>query len=351
MSISRIQDDGGDGDTVTDATVTDDITVTDDTTVTGDTTVDATVTARDAAFQSRIDRDEKVEAGDWMPAAYRKSLIRQLSQHAHSEIIGMLPERNWLTRAPSLQRKAILLAKIQDEAGHGLYLYSVTETLGARRDDLVDDLLAGRAKYSSIFNYPALTWADIGAIGWLVDGAAIVNQISLCKISYGPAARAMARICKEESFHQRQGFDILWALTRGTEAQRALAQDAVNRWWWPALMMCGPRDADSTHGAKSLRWKIKRHSNDAIRRKFLDQTAPQLQALGLESPDADLRFDADAGHWVHGAIDWDEFKRVVAGDGPCNRQRIKAARDARAAQAWVREAAVAAKRSTVAVAA
>lgn len=297
--------------------------------------------ARERAFQARIDRDEKVEVGDWMPDAYRESLIRQLSQHAHSEIIGMLPERNWLTRAPSLHRKAILLAKIQDEAGHGLYLYSVTETLGASRDDLVDDLLAGRAKYSSIFNYPALTWADIGAIGWLVDGAAIVNQISLCKISYGPAARAMTRICKEESFHQRQGYDILWALTRGSDEQRDMAQDAVGRWWWPALMMCGPRDADSTHGAQSLKWKIKRHSNDAIRRKFLDQTVPQLHALGLTAPDPDLHYDAAAGHWVHGAIDWDEFKRVIGGHGPCNKQRLKDARRARQSQAWVREAAAA----------
>lgn len=297
--------------------------------------------ARERAFQRRIDRDDKIEAGDWMPAAYRKSLIRQLSQHAHSEIIGMLPERNWLTRAPSLQRKAILLAKIQDEAGHGLYLYSVTETLGARRDDLIDDLHAGRAKYSSIFNYPALTWADIGAIGWLVDGAAIVNQISLCKTSYGPAARAMARICKEESFHQRQGYDILWQLTRGSEAQRAMAQDAVARWWWPALMMLGPRDSDSTHGAQSLRWKIKRHSNDAIRRKFLDQTVPQLHALGLTAPDPDLRYDEAAGHWQHGGIDWDEFRRVVGGHGPCNKQRLKAARRARQSQTWVREAAAA----------
>lgn len=297
--------------------------------------------ARERAFQRRIDRDDKIEAGDWMPDAYRRSLIRQLSQHAHSEIIGMLPERNWLTRAPSLQRKAILLAKIQDEAGHGLYLYSVTETLGARRDDLIADLHAGRAKYSSIFNYPALTWADIGAIGWLVDGAAIVNQISLCKTSYGPAARAMARICKEESFHQRQGYDILWRLTRGSDAQRGMAQDAVDRWWWPALMMLGPRDADSTHGAQSLRWKIKRHSNDAIRRKFLDQTVPQLHALGLSAPDPDLRYDEAAGHWLHGAIDWDEFRRVVSGHGPCNKQRLRAARQARASQAWVREAAAA----------
>jgi len=302
------------------------------------------------AFQRRIDRDDKIEAGDWMPDEYRKSLVRQLSQHAHSEIIGMLPERNWLTRAPSLQRKAILLAKIQDEAGHGLYLYSVTETLGARRDDLIDDLHAGRAKYSSIFNYPALTWADIGAIGWLVDGAAIVNQISLCKTSYGPAARAMTRICKEESFHQRQGYDILWKLTRGSAAQRDMAQDAVNRWWWPALMMLGPRDDDSTHGAQSLRWKIKRHSNDAIRRKFLDQTVPQLQALGLDAPDPDLHYDEEAGHWRHGDIDWDEFRRVIGGAGQCNKQRLKAAQRARRNQAWVREAAAAyqAKRAAAA---
>lgn len=291
------------------------------------------------AFQQRIDRDEKIEVGDWMPDEYRKSLVRQISQHAHSEVIGMLPERNWLTRAPSLHRKAILLAKIQDEAGHGLYLYSVTETLGARRDDLIDDLHAGRAKYSSIFNYPALTWADIGAIGWLVDGAAIVNQISLCKTSYGPAARAMVRICKEESFHQRQGYDILWQLTRGSEAQRDMAQDAVNRWWWPALMMLGPRDSDSTHGEQSMKWKIKRHSNDEIRRKFLDQTVPQLEALGLTAPDPELRYDAKAKCYRCGAIDWDEFRRVISGHGQCNKQRLKAARQARESQAWVREAA------------
>lgn len=291
------------------------------------------------AFQQRIDRDEKIEAGDWMPDEYRKSLVRQISQHAHSEVIGMLPERNWLTRAPSLHRKAILLAKIQDEAGHGLYLYSVTETLGARRDDLIDDLHAGRAKYSSIFNYPALTWADIGAIGWLVDGAAIVNQISLCKTSYGPAARAMVRICKEESFHQRQGYDILWQLARGSEAQRDMAQDAVNRWWWPALMMLGPRDSDSTHGEQSMKWKIKRHSNDEIRRKFLDQTVPQLEALGLTAPDPELRYDAKAQCYRCGAIDWDEFRRVISGHGQCNKQRLKAARQSRESQAWVREAA------------
>ncbi|MDD9856561.1 MAG: 1,2-phenylacetyl-CoA epoxidase subunit A [Gammaproteobacteria bacterium] len=307
----------------------------------GDAPPPSTDERRLRAFQQRIDRDEKIEVGDWMPDQYRKSLVRQISQHAHSEIIGMFPERNWLTRAPSLHRKAILLAKIQDEAGHGLYLYSVTETLGVRRDDLIDDLHAGRAKYSSIFNYPALTWADIGAIGWLVDGAAIVNQISLCKTSYGPAARAMVRICKEESFHQRQGYDILWQLTRGSEAQRDMAQDAVNRWWWPALMMLGPRDSNSTHGEQSMKWKIKRHGNDEIRRKFLDQTVPQLEALGLTAPDPELRYDAKAERYRCGAIDWDEFQRVISGHGQCNKQRLKAARQARESQAWVREAAAA----------
>ncbi|MCH9757751.1 MAG: 1,2-phenylacetyl-CoA epoxidase subunit A [Proteobacteria bacterium] len=295
----------------------------------------------DLAFLARIDNDEKIEACDWMPPDYRKMLIRQVSQHAHSEIIGMQPERNWLTRAPSLQRKSILLAKIQDEAGHGLYLYSVTETLGADRKSLVDALLDGRAKYSSIFNYPALTWADMGAIGWLVDGAAIVNQVSLCKTSYAPYARAMIRICKEESFHQRQGFDILWTLVHGSDAQKAMAQDAVNRWWWPALMMLGPHDSNSQHSEKSMRWKIKRISNDETRRRFLTQTVPQLEALGLTAPDPDLNYDEEAQCYRHGDIDWDEFQRVIAGNGPCNKQRLQTARTARDNQSWVLEASAA----------
>ena len=293
------------------------------------------------AFLARIDSDEKIEAHDWMPPAYRKTLIRQVSQHAHSEIIGMQPERNWLTRAPSLHRKAILLAKIQDEAGHGLYLYSVTETLGAKREELVDALHEGRAKYSSIFNYPTLTWADMGAIGWLVDGAAIVNQVPLCKTSYAPYARAMTRICKEESFHQRQGFDILWTLVHGSEAQREMAQDAVNRWWWPALMMLGPHDDDSPHSEKSMLWKIKRLSNDDTRRRYLAQVVPQLEMLGLTAPDPDLHYDEQAQCYRHGAIDWDEFWRVVGGDGPCNRQRLQTAKFACDSQRWVLDAAAA----------
>jgi ring-1,2-phenylacetyl-CoA epoxidase subunit PaaA len=303
---------------------------------------------REARFQARIEAEERIEPNDWMPEAYRRTLIRQISQHAHSEVVGMLPEGNWITRAPSLRRKAALLAKVQDEAGHGLYLYAAAETLDISREEMVDQLLAGTAKYSSIFNYPTLTWADIGAIGWLVDGAAIMNQIPLCRCSYGPYARAMIRICKEESFHQRQGFEIMVTLARGTAAQKALAQDALDRWWWPALMMFGPPDGESQHSDRSMRWRIKRFTNDALRQKFVDATVPQAQYLGLTIPDPDLRHDPESGHWRFGPIDWQEFRRVVAGEGPCNRERLKARRDAHAAGQWVREAALAhaAKRGT-----
>jgi ring-1,2-phenylacetyl-CoA epoxidase subunit PaaA len=291
------------------------------------------------AFQRRVDAEEKIEAKDWMPEAYRRTLVRQISQHAHSEIIGMQPEGNWLTRAPSLKRKAILLAKVQDEAGHGLYLYGAAETLGVSRDEMVNDLLSGKAKYSSIFNYPTLTWADIGAIGWLVDGAAIMNQIPLCRCSYGPYARAMVRICKEESFHQRQGFDIMLALSRGSEAQKAMAQDALDRWWWPSLMMFGPNDAESKHSAQSMAWKIKRFSNDELRQKFVDVTVPQAEFLGLRVPDDDLRLDERSGHYTFGEIDWEEFNQVLAGNGPCNRERLAKRQKAQDDGAWVREAA------------
>lgn len=292
-----------------------------------------------AAFQRRIDAEEKIEAKDWMPEGYRRTLVRQISQHAHSEIIGMQPEGNWLTRAPTLKRKAILLAKVQDEAGHGLYLYSAGETLGTSRDQMVGDLLSGKAKYSSIFNYPTLTWADIGAIGWLVDGAAIMNQIPLCRCSYGPYARAMVRVCKEESFHQRQGFDIMLALSRGTAAQQAMAQDALNRWWWPSIMMFGPNDSNSRHSAQSMTWKIKRFSNDELRQKFIDVTVPQAEFLGLKVPDDDLEFDKSTGHYRFGEIDWQELSDVIAGNGPCNRQRMARRRQAHDDGAWVREAA------------
>lgn len=292
-----------------------------------------------AAFQARIDAEEKIEAKDWMPAAYRRTLVRQISQHAHSEIIGMQPEGNWLTRAPTLKRKAILLAKVQDEAGHGLYLYSAGETLGTSRDEMVGDLLSGKAKYSSIFNYPTLSWADIGAIGWLVDGAAIMNQIPLCRCSYGPYARAMVRICKEESFHQRQGFDIMLQLCRGTARQKEMAQDALNRWWWPSIMMFGPSDTDSRHSAQSMAWKIKRFSNDELRQKFIDVTVPQAEFLGLRVPDDDLERDAESGHYKFGAIDWNELSEVIAGNGPCNKQRMARRRQAHDDGAWVREAA------------
>mgnify|MGYP001824294091 FL=1 len=291
------------------------------------------------AFQARIDAEEKIEAKDWMPEANRRTLIRQISQHAHSEIIGMQPEGNWLTRAPTLKRKAILLAKVQDEAGHGLYLYSAAETLGVSRDQMVAELLSGKAKYSSIFNYPTLTWADIGAIGWLVDGAAIMNQIPLCRCSYGPYARAMIRICKEESFHQRQGFEIMLTLCAGTAEQKAMAQDALNRFWWPSLMMFGPNDATSKHSAQSMKWKIKRFSNDELRQKFIDVTVAQAEFLGLTVPDDKLRFDEESGHYEHSDIDWEEFFDVIAGNGPCNRQRMAKRRKAHDDGAWVREAA------------
>ncbi len=292
-----------------------------------------------ARFQARIDAEEKIEPNDWMPEAYRRTLTRQISQHAHSEIVGMLPEGNWITRAPSLRRKAALLAKVQDEGGHGLYLYAAAETLGTAREELVEQLLSGRAKYSSIFNYPTLSWADIGAIGWLVDGAAIMNQIPLCRCSYGPYARAMIRVCKEESFHQRQGYEIMLTLCRGTDAQKAMAQDALNRWWWPCLMMFGPPDTASQHSDASMKWKIKRFTNDDLRQKFVDATVPQGLHLGLTFPDPELRL-AD-GRWRFGAIDWDEVKRVVAGDGPLNRERLAARKQAHEDGAWVREAALA----------
>jgi ring-1,2-phenylacetyl-CoA epoxidase subunit PaaA len=292
-----------------------------------------------AAFQARIDAEEKIEPKDWMPAAYRKTLIRQMSQHAHSEIVGMLPEGNWITRAPTLRRKAILLAKVQDEAGHGLYIYGATETLGVARDDLVADLLSGKAKYSSIFNYPTISWADVGAIGWLVDGAAIMNQIPLCRCSYGPYARAMVRVCKEESFHQRQGYEIMLTLCRGTDDQKRMAQNALNRWWWPSLMMFGPGDAESSHSAQSMTWKIKRFSNDDLRQKFVDATVPQADYLGLTMPDADLSLDEDSGHYRFGEIDWQEFFDVINGKGKCNRQRMEARNKAHDDGRWVREAA------------
>jgi len=301
-----------------------------------------------ARFQARIDAEEKIEPKDWMPDAYRKTLVRQISQHAHSEIIGMQPEGNWLTRAPTLKRKAILLAKVQDEAGHGLYLYGAGETLGTSREQMVDGLLSGKAKYSSIFNYPTLTWADVGAIGWLVDGAAIMNQIPICRCSYGPYARAMVRICKEESFHQRQGFEIMLELSRGTTEQTEMAQDALNRWWWPSVMMFGPSDAESKHSAQSMAWKIKRFTNDELRQKFIDVTAPQAEFLGLRIPDDKLQYDEATGHYRFGEIDWQEFHDVLAGNGPCNRQRLRHRRAAQEEGAWVRTAARAhaAKRDT-----
>jgi ring-1,2-phenylacetyl-CoA epoxidase subunit PaaA len=294
-----------------------------------------------AAFQARIDADEKIEPNDPMPEGYRRTLIRQIGQHAHSEIVGMLPEGNWITRAPSLRRKAALLAKVQDEGGHGLYLYSAAETLGVSREEMTEELLAGKAKYSSIFNYPTLTWADIGAIGWLVDGAAIMNQIPLCRCSYGPYARAMIRVCKEESFHQRQGYEIMMTLARGTAEQKDMAQDALNRWWWPSLMMFGPSDSDSQHGDQSTRWKIKRFSNDELRQQFVDATVPQADFIGLEMPDPDLKWNEESGHYDFGPIDWDEFWRVVKGGGPMNRERIAERRKAWEEGAWVREAALA----------
>ncbi|MEM9393996.1 MAG: 1,2-phenylacetyl-CoA epoxidase subunit PaaA [Pseudomonadota bacterium] len=298
-----------------------------------------------AAFQARIDAEEKIEPKDPMPEAYRRTLVRQIGQHAHSEIVGMLPEGNWITRAPSLKRKAALLAKVQDEGGHGLYLYAAAETLGVSREEMTEELLDGRAKYSSIFNYPTLSWADIGIIGWLVDGAAIMNQIPLCRCSFGPYARAMIRVCKEESFHQRQGYEIVMTLARGTEAQRRMVQDALDRWWWPSLMMFGPHDADSTHSDQSMKWKIKRFTNDDLRQKFIDATVPQATFLGLSVPDKNLRWDPDKnggkGGYDHGEINWEEFWRVVKGQGPMARDRIRARRKAWEDGAWVREAALA----------
>ena len=292
----------------------------------------------EAAFQRRVDDERKIEPKDWMPEAYRNNLIRQISQHAHSEIIGMQPEGNWITRAPTLKRKMILLAKVQDEGGHGLYLYSSAETLGATREEMIEALHEGRAKYASIFNYPTLTWADIGMIGWLVDGAAIVNQISLQRTSYGPYSRAMIRICKEESFHQRQGFEILMTLTAGSEEQKAMAQDALNRWWWPTLMMFGPHDSESVHSARSMQWKIKRKSNDELRRNFVDQTVPQAEFLGLEIPDPQLKWNEERGHYDFGEIDWDEFWAVIKGNGMCNRQRLERHKKAHEEGEWVGEA-------------
>jgi ring-1,2-phenylacetyl-CoA epoxidase subunit PaaA len=290
-------------------------------------------------FQQKIDQEIKIEPKDWMPDAYRKTLVRQISQHAHSEIIGMLPEGNWITRAPSLKRKAILLAKVQDEAGHGLYLYAATETLGTSREQTMDDLHSGKAKYSSIFNYPTLTWGDIGAIGWLVDGAAILNQVMLCRTSYGPYSRANIRICKEESFHQRQGFEILLVLSQGTPEQKAICQDAINRWWWPSLMMFGPKDGESTHSEQSTIWKIKRKSNDELRQQFVNMIAEQVKILGMTLPDPDLRYNEQTKNYDFGEIDWNEFWNVVKGNGPCNKQRLETRRKAHENGAWVRAAA------------
>ncbi len=310
------------------------------------TTAERTKATRDdpvlvEGFNQRVEAGESVEPKDWMPERYRKQLIRMMSQHAHSEVVGMLPEGNWITRAPTLRRKMGLLAKVQDEAGHGLYIYCGTETLGVGRDELVDQLLAGTAKYSSIFNYPTLTWADIGAIGWLVDGAAIVNQTMLAKASYGPYARAMIRICKEENFHKRQGYEIIATLARGTPSQKAMAQDALNRWWWPSLMMFGPPDDASPNSAELLRWRVKQKTNDELRQRFVDLTVPQAIAVDLTLPDPDLRYNEETQHWEFGAIDWDEFWTVIRGNGPCNRERLAARRKAHEEGAWVREAALA----------
>jgi ring-1,2-phenylacetyl-CoA epoxidase subunit PaaA len=288
----------------------------------------------EASFQAKIDKDIRIEPNDWMPDEYRKTLIRQISQHAHSEIVGMLPEGNWITRAPNLRRKAVLLAKVQDEAGHGLYLYSAVETLGADREQ------TGKAKYSSIFNYPTVSWADMGAIGWLVDGAAIMNQVPLCRCSYGPYARAMVRVCKEESFHQRQGFEIISKLAQGTPEQKEMAQDALNRWWWPSLMMFGPSDADSKHTQQSMAWKIKRNTNDELRQMFVDITVPQAEMIGLTIPDKDLKWNQETGHYEFGEINWDEFWQVVNGNGPCNAERVAARRKAKEDGMWIREAAL-----------
>ena len=296
------------------------------------------MTPEEQNFMRKIEAEEKIEPKDWMPEQYRKNLIRQISQHAHSEVIGMQPEGNYITRAPSLRRKAVLISKVQDEAGHGLYLYSAAETLGISRSEMIEQLQSGKAKYSSIFNYPVLTWADVAAIGWLVDGAAIVNQVSLQRTSYGPYARGMVRICKEESFHQRQGYELMLVLSRGSAEQKAMAQDSLNRFYWPSLMMFGPHDSESAHTAKSMQWKIKRKSNDELRQKFIDQTAPQIEFLGLEHPDKDLRWNEERGHYDSGEIDWDEFYSVINGNGHCNRQRIEHHVRAHNEGAWVREA-------------
>ena len=292
-------------------------------------------------FQDKIDKEIKIEPKDWMPEAYRKTNLRQISQHAHSEIVGMLPEGNWITRAPSLKRKAILIAKVQDEAGHGLYLYSAAETLGTSREQMVEDLNSGKAKYSSIFNYPTLTWADMGAVGWLVDGAAILNQVMLCRTSYGPYARAMVRICKEESFHQRQGFEILLVLSKGTPEQKAMCQDAINRWWWPSLMMFGPKDSESTNSDQSIKWKIKRKTNDELRQQFVDMITEQIKLLGMTLPDESIRWNKQRNHYDFGEINWDEFWSVVKGNGPCNKQRLEAKNKDHQEGLWVREAALA----------
>jgi ring-1,2-phenylacetyl-CoA epoxidase subunit PaaA len=292
-----------------------------------------------AEFEARLERGETIEPKDWMPERYRRQLIRMMSQHAHSEIVGMLPEGNWITRAPSLRRKMVLLAKVQDEAGHGLYIYCGTETLNISREELVDQLLTGMAKYSSIFNYPTLTWADIGVIGWFVDGAAIVNQTMLAKTSYGPYARAMIRICKEENFHKKQGYEICAVLAGGTPAQRAMVQDAVNRWWWPSLMMFGPSDAASPNSAELMRWRVKRETNDVLRQRFVDLTVPQARAINVSLPDPALHYNEETEHWEFGEIDWAEFQRVISGNGPCNHERMAARRKAQADGAWVREAA------------
>ena len=294
---------------------------------------------KERRFQEKIDKEIKIEPNDWMPDEYRQTLVRQISQHAHSEIVGMLPEGNWITRAPNLRRKAVLLAKVQDEAGHGLYLYSAAETLGADREQLIDDMHTGKAKYTSIFNYPALTWADIGTIGWLVDGAAIMNQVALCRTSYGPYARAMVKICKEESFHQRQGYESLMKLCNGTPQQKAMAQDAMNRFWWPALMMFGPSDAESTHSDQSIKWKIKRFTNDELRQSFVDASVSQAEILGLTIPDPNLKWNEARGHYDFSEINWDEFWQVVKGNGPCNKERIAARLKAKEDGLWVREAA------------
>ena len=293
------------------------------------------------AFQDKIDQEKRIEPKDWMPDAYRKTLVRQISQHAHSEIVGMLPESNWITRAPTLKRKAILIAKVQDEAGHGLYLYAAAETLGVSRDEMIDQLHTGSAKYSSIFNYPTLSWADMGAIGWLVDGAAIMNQVPLCRASYGPYARAMIRICKEESFHQRQGFEILLVLSRGSEEQKQMCQDAINRWWWPSIMMFGPGDEASPHTAQSVKWKIKRFTNDELRQKFIDICVEQVSVLGMTLPDPDLKWNEKRQHYDFGPINWEEFRTVLSGKGPCNKERLTARIKAHQEGAWVRDAAAA----------